>query len=92
LTTATIDLSQCRTAEDAHAAIKEALKLPDHYGGNLDALHDCLTAEVPGPLTVVLAGTTVARRALGETMNAILEVFNEAAQSRKGAFTFRVQD
>jgi len=27
-----------------HKAFAEALSFPDHYGNNLDALHDCLTA------------------------------------------------
>ena len=26
-----------------HRAFAEALSFPDHYGNNLDALHDCLT-------------------------------------------------
>ena len=25
-----------------HAALKSKLNLPEYYGGNLDALHDCL--------------------------------------------------
>lgn len=27
-----------------HKAFAEALSFPDHYGNNLDALHDCLTS------------------------------------------------
>ena len=31
--------------ETAHTYLKEKLRLPDYYGGNLDALYDCLTDE-----------------------------------------------
>lgn len=29
--------------EEAHAYLKETFAFPEHYGKNLDALHDCLT-------------------------------------------------
>ncbi len=29
--------------EEAHVYLKEKLHLPEYYGNNLDALHDCLT-------------------------------------------------
>ncbi len=32
-----------KTPARAHAYIKRKLSFPDYYGGNLDALHDCLT-------------------------------------------------
>lgn len=31
------------TPRELHGAIKRLLNLPDHYGHNADALHDCLT-------------------------------------------------
>lgn len=41
------------TREEAHAHLKERLKLPDWYGRNLDALHDCLN-EIGEPTRIVL--------------------------------------
>lgn len=38
---------------DFHQQIKAVLNLPDYYGGNLDALWDCLTGWVTLPLTLV---------------------------------------
>ena len=38
-----LDVSACETAEDLHRALAEGLHFPAWYGGNLDALHDCLT-------------------------------------------------
>ena len=38
-----IDCNQIRTKEDLHRIFRETLGFPEHYGSNLDALHDCLT-------------------------------------------------
>ena len=37
-----LDANQYATAQDLHLALKRLLSLPDYYGMNLDALHDCL--------------------------------------------------
>ena len=37
----------------AHAELKEKLDLLDHYGGNLDALNDCLGELRDRPLVVI---------------------------------------
>ena len=35
--------SSYATPRDLHAALKSMLSLPDYYGMNADALHDCLS-------------------------------------------------
>lgn len=39
----TIDCRGFIPRSDLHRAFAGALAFPDHYGNNLDALHDCLT-------------------------------------------------
>ena len=39
----TIDCRGFVPRSDLHKAFGDALAFPDHYGNNLDALHDCLT-------------------------------------------------
>lgn len=39
----TIDCRGFVPRSDLHRAFADALSFPDHYGCNLDALHDCLT-------------------------------------------------
>lgn len=41
------------TREEAHAHIKERLRLPDWYGNNLDALNDCL-GEINEPTRITV--------------------------------------
>lgn len=38
----TLDGSRMTDRAAIHAELKTKLKLPDYYGGNLDALNDCL--------------------------------------------------
>lgn len=37
-----LDASRMTSKEESHAYLKEVLSLPEYYGNNLDALHDCL--------------------------------------------------
>ena len=37
-----LDAKRFKGRTRAHAYLKEALRLPDYYGKNLDALYDCL--------------------------------------------------
>ena len=43
MTTLFIDASRYSTPRELHAALKSMLSLPDYYGMNADALHDCLS-------------------------------------------------
>ena len=43
MTTLFIDASRYSTPRELHAALKAMLSLPDYYGMNADALHDCLS-------------------------------------------------
>lgn len=69
-----LDGREFNSREKLHSVLKEAFNLPDYYGNNLDALHDCL-AEVPGvelqlryaPEMISLLGT------YGERFIALLE-------------------
>ena len=38
-----IDASRYASPRELHAALKAMLRLPDYYGMNADALHDCLS-------------------------------------------------
>ena len=38
-----LDLSDIVTKQELHKSLKDFFNLPDYYGGNLDALYDCLT-------------------------------------------------
>ena len=79
-----VDLSEVKTVEGLHAELKEALELPDYYGGNLDALHDCLTdiaasATEADPVTIIFTNYKSARRALGSDFYNFRNVLNDVS-------------
>lgn len=48
-----IDGAQYASAKELHLALKMMLELPEHYGCNADALHDCLS-ERKTPVNLVV--------------------------------------
>ena len=52
-----IDLRGVTDRASLHCCLREALPLPEWYGGNLDALYDSLT-EMPVPMTIRLRNWT----------------------------------
>lgn len=59
-----LDGTAIHTPEELHRAIAGVLHFPDWYGGNLDALHDCLTS-LPAPVELEIHGSDSLARALG---------------------------
>ena len=84
----TIDCRGIVPRSDLHKAFAEALSFPDHYGNNLDALHDCLT-DISEPTRIRLLHWDAAEENLGSyarsTKRAILEA---AIQNTSLAVTF----
>ena len=83
--TLTVDLSGVKTTEQLHEELKKAFEFPEYYGGNLDALHDCLTdiavkATEAEPITVTFAGYKKAKRALGSDFHNFRNVLNDVTE------------
>ena len=48
-----LDGARMDSRADLHAELREKLSLPDYYGGNLDALNDCLGEFTERQLVVI---------------------------------------
>lgn len=67
-----IDCAMMTDRESAHEYLAQALELPDYYGKNLDALHDCLCELAPCRVTL---SNLPALSVLGEYGDALKSVF-----------------
>ncbi len=70
------------TRERTHAHIKRRMKLPDWYGGNLDALCDCL-GEINEPTVVLLRHTERMKRSLGDYGTRLVTVLAAMTKENK---------
>ena len=75
---------ESRTA--AHSELQRALKLPEHYGRNLDALWDCVTGM---HAAVTLIHPAAMLNALGVYGCKLLQTLFEAAGANEN-FRFRI--
>ena len=77
-----IDLSTAKDKEDVFAALSIALRLPDWFGHNWDALADCLCdlSWKPAPGYVLyVEGHTALRRERPSDFDMLIEIFAETA-------------
>lgn len=77
-----LDIHQFKTRKSAHAYLKKALRFPDYYGENLDALHDCL-GDIAEETTVILSKNIGNEHYLGNYGKTMLEVFRASAEENK---------
>ena len=71
---AELDARRLGTRDEAQEYLQEMLELPEHYGKNLDALHDCLTEA--RDLTVLFTNQEQA----GAYFKKVYRVFADAAK------------
>ena len=67
-----IDASRYSDSRELHTALKSMLALPEYYGMNADALHDCLAERrEPVNLWIVSTGGDEVKRALSAVCSAV---------------------
>lgn len=76
--------------ETLHRVLAAELQFPDWYGGNLDALHDCLT-EINQPTELVIRGSDALETALGSYAAAFRRVLADSA-AQNDALTVTWED
>jgi RNAse (barnase) inhibitor barstar len=78
-----VRLDDTEDHEDALTRIGSALKFPEWYGVNFDALYDCLTDlswQETGATVIVLTGCDALKSAAPEPWETLLNVFGSAAE------------
>ena len=68
-----------------HSEIKNALDFPDYYGGNLDALHDCLTDDYGSEAVLIeIYGYNFAPEEIIRELEGIMAEFDSCAGELSG--------
>ena len=73
-----LDGGSVGSREVLHRTLAAGLRLPDWYGGNLDALHDCLT-DITEPTELVIRGGAALETALGDYSKTLRRVLADCA-------------
>ena len=71
-----VDFSEVKQYGDIHKILRRDLEFPDYYGGNLDALWDCLSCYCRRELNVRIYGSKSIPDDLKNEFALILRVFN----------------
>jgi ribonuclease inhibitor len=79
-----LDGQKIESRDDFYAELKRSeLPLPRHFGRNLDALWDVLTADLAGPLEIVWNASGISRSAMGgEKHDELVRLLLDAAVDR----------
>ncbi len=79
----TLDAQYMKDKSTTHEYLQKKLKLPEHYGKNLDALWDLLSA-YHDTLHVILLNTEMLPKNLGTYGEALLKLFDDAEEEILG--------
>ena len=81
---AVVDVTNCKRLDDLHKRFKIALGFPDHYGENLDAFWDCISADCDVNFVTVVGSETVAEN-LKETLKIMFQIMERNKKSWAGS-------
>ena len=74
-----LDGNAIKDKESLHRHMEKTLDFPEWYGGNLDALYDCLT-ELMEEVDVEILHWEAMEESLGEYAGKVLRVLRDAAE------------
>ncbi len=86
-----IDGSEMTSRENAHAYLAEKLSLPAYYGGNLDALHDCL-GDISENTHLIIRHCAKIEITLGSYGAVLLQIFKHSAEENDFLTLFLCDD
>ena len=74
----TVNFSKVKHYIEIHEALKCDLDFPDYYGGNTDALWDCLTDMLGDPCHIEIIGFEVVRQEFKNEWESVIRIFKKA--------------
>ena len=77
-----IDISGIASKKTLHRVLRAHLDLPEYYGNNLDALHDCLTDGVQG-IRLAFINTEAPKPGMESYMTSLRNMLKEVSEERQ---------
>ena len=74
----TVDFSTVEYFIEIHEVLKRDLNLPDYYGGNTDALWDCMTDMLGDPTHISIVGFENITKKYSNEWDKIIRIFKKA--------------
>lgn len=71
-----------RSLDDLYDQLIKQLALPAHFGRNLDALWDVLSADVAGPFKIVWKHSDHSKKSMGRDFDRVVKLFKELQKER----------
>ena len=79
----TLDFERIKTLWELHEYFKTVFQLSDCYGRNMDALWDCLYYSFEFPTTITLKNISAIPAEMQETVEVMLELFDDLQREDK---------
>ena len=84
-----IDFRDVEYYFEIHEVLKRDLEFPDYYGGDLDALWDCLTDMLGGISIIEIYNSEVISKKYHEEWQGIIEVFRDTKHAYNDKYSDR---
>ncbi len=75
-----LDGKKIHSRDELHNSLQQNLNLPEWYGRNLDALSDCLTAEMTDDILILLKNSDAFSENLGSYWRSFCRVLSDAEE------------
>lgn len=83
--TVTFDFDRIGTIEDFYTIAKKDLQLPEHFGGNMNALWDGITGDIELPVTILFINLSMNQL---EQFEKLISLFEDAATELEDQLIF----
>ncbi len=77
-----LDGKAIRSLGDLYDHLSISLALPEHFGRNLDALWDVLSADVEGPFEIVWKQADASKKAMGRDFDRAVQLLRQLEEER----------
>jgi ribonuclease inhibitor len=72
-----------RSLGEFYGEIAKKLRLPEHFGRNLDALWDVLTTDIKGPVELAWEDSELSKKSMGKDFEKVAALLRDVGKERE---------